>query len=94
VFATYQLLAGIDKANIIFNIVFFYTIGSVFIQGTTISLVAKWLKVGLPEVAKNPTPSEGFLEEHPKTILRGIILKKNTGAVGNKLCIKILLKMQ
>lgn len=93
-FATYQLLAGIDKANIIFNIVFFYTIGSVFIQGTTISLVAKWLKVGLPEVAKNPTPSEGFLEEHPKTILRGIILKKNTGAVGNKLCIKILLKMQ
>jgi len=85
VFATYPLLAGIDKTNIIFNIVFLVAISSVLIQGTTISLVAKWLKVGLPEGAKKPTPSEAFLEEHPKTILREIILKKNTGAIGKQI---------
>ncbi|AKP53969.1 potassium/proton antiporter [Cyclobacterium amurskyense] len=85
VFATYPLLAGIDKANIIFNIVFFVAISSVLIQGTTISLVAKWLKVGLPDNVKKPTPSEEFLEEHPKTILREITLKKDTDAIGKQI---------
>src|SRR5690606_20828883 len=45
VFATYPLLAGIEKANMIFNIVFFISVTSVLIQGTTLSIVAKWLKV-------------------------------------------------
>ncbi len=35
VFATYPLLAGIEKASIIFNIVFFISVTSVLIQGTT-----------------------------------------------------------
>jgi cell volume regulation protein A len=52
VFATYPLLAGIDKANMIFNIVFFISVTSVLIQGTTLSIVAKWLNVALPEKAK------------------------------------------
>ncbi|MEQ9216858.1 MAG: potassium/proton antiporter [Cyclobacteriaceae bacterium] len=52
VFATYPLLAGIDKANIIFNVVFFISVTSVLIQGTTLSLVANWLNVALPESAK------------------------------------------
>lgn len=41
VFATYPLLAGIEKANMIFNIVFFISVTSVLIQGTTLSIVAK-----------------------------------------------------
>ena len=45
VFATYPLLAGIEKANMIFNIVFFISVSSVLLQGTTLPLVAKWLKV-------------------------------------------------
>ena len=48
VFATYPLLAGIEKANMIFNIVFFISVTSVLIQGTTLTLVAKWLKVAFP----------------------------------------------
>src|SRR5690606_16023753 len=43
VFATYPLLAGIDKASMIFNIVFFISLTSILIQGTTLSIVAKWL---------------------------------------------------
>ncbi|WP_339902339.1 potassium/proton antiporter [uncultured Cyclobacterium sp.] len=85
VFATYPLLAGIEKANIIFNIVFFVALSSVLIQGTTISLVAKWLKVGLPESTKKPKLTDKFMEEHPKTILREIKIKKNTGAIGKQI---------
>ncbi|GAB3020024.1 potassium/proton antiporter [Cyclobacterium sediminis] len=85
VFATYPLLAGIEKANIIFNIVFFVALSSVLIQGTTISLVAKWLKVGLPESTKKPKLTDKFMEEHPKTILREIKIKKNTEAIGKQI---------
>jgi cell volume regulation protein A len=48
VLAIYPLTAGIGKANIIFNLVFFISVTSVLIQGTTIPLVAKWLKLSLP----------------------------------------------
>lgn len=49
VFATYPLIAGIDKAQMIFNIVFFISVTSVLIQGTTLSIVAKYLRLALPE---------------------------------------------
>jgi len=45
VFATYPLIAGVDKADHIFNIVFFITILSLLFQGTTINYVAR--KLGL-----------------------------------------------
>ena len=45
VFATYPLLAGIDKSGLIFNIVFFVTIVSLLIQGTSVNYVAR--KMGL-----------------------------------------------
>ncbi|MBT32824.1 MAG: potassium/proton antiporter [Thalassobius sp.] len=85
VFATYPLLAGIDKANIIFNIVFFVSLTSVLIQGTTLSLVAKWLNVGLPDNAKPLSPTDELLAEHPKTIMREITLKENSNVVGLKI---------
>lgn len=43
IFATYPLIAGIDNAQLIFNVVFFITILSLLIQGTTVTLAAKWL---------------------------------------------------
>lgn len=49
VFATYPLIAGIDKAGMLFNIVFFISVSSVLIQGTTLGIVAKWLGLALPE---------------------------------------------
>lgn len=49
VFATYPLIAGIEKAGMIFNVVFFISVTSVLIQGTTLGIVAKWLGVALSE---------------------------------------------
>ena len=70
VFATYPLLAGIDKADMIFNIVFFISVTSVLIQGTTLSLVAKWLRVALPEKVKPITEVDELILDHPKSSLR------------------------
>lgn len=70
VFATYPLLAGIDKANMIFNIVFFISVTSVLIQGTTLSIVAKWLKVALPEKAKKISEMDKLILELPKSNLQ------------------------
>lgn len=70
VFATYPLLAGIEKANMIFDIVFFISVTSVLIQGTTLSVVAKWLHVALPEKAKKVTEIDKLILELPKSSLK------------------------
>lgn len=70
VFATYPLLAGIEKANMIFNIVFFISVTSVIIQGTTLAIVAKWLHVALPEKAKPITEIDKLILELPKSSLQ------------------------
>ena len=85
VFATYPLLAGINKADMMFNIVFFISLTSILIQGTTLSVVAKWLKVSIPSEEKIRTPSEKFLEEHPKTEMREIGIANGNKIVGKKI---------
>jgi cell volume regulation protein A len=85
VFATYPLIAGLDKADAIFNIVFFVSVTSVIIQGTTLPIVAKWLHVGLPKKAKPLSPTDELLSEHPKTFLREVRLKDDSPALGRKI---------
>jgi cell volume regulation protein A len=70
VFATYPLLAGIDKANMIFNLVFFIAVTSVIIQGTTLNIFAKWLKVSLPEEEKPLAEIDKIILELPKSSLK------------------------
>lgn len=43
IFATYPLIAGVEHAGMIFNVVFFITILSLLIQGTTVTKAAEWL---------------------------------------------------
>jgi len=49
IFATYPYVAGIKGANEIFNIVFFITIISLLIQGSTVAYAAKALGLVCPE---------------------------------------------
>ena len=42
VLATFPLLAGLHKAEMIFNIVFFIVFTSALLQGSTIPLAARW----------------------------------------------------
>lgn len=53
VMATYPLVAGIKGADMIFNLVFFVALTSLMVQGTTISYVAKFLKVEAPAVKED-----------------------------------------
>ncbi|EAR15369.1 potassium/proton antiporter [Robiginitalea biformata] len=85
VFATYPLLAGMDKANMIFNIVFFISVTSVMIQGTTISTFAKWLNVALPDGSKILTPTDTFLADNPKAAMKEIEITPSCRSVDRKI---------
>jgi cell volume regulation protein A len=85
VFATYPLLAGIDKAPLIFNIVFFISVTSVLIQGTTLSTLAKWLNLELPEGEKKSYPLDDFLSEPKGAFLEEFLINPEHTAVGKKI---------
>ena len=48
ILATFPLLAGVKNADLIFNIVFFVVITSSLIQGTSLTIMSKWLRVQSP----------------------------------------------
>ncbi|MEP2236862.1 MAG: potassium/proton antiporter [Maribacter sp.] len=85
VFATYPLLAGIDKANIIFSIVFFISVSSVLIQGTTLSVFAKWLNVALPDKVKPIAENDRYILNLPKSAMEEVIILPNSFAVDKRI---------
>lgn len=85
VFATYPMLAGADKATMIFNIVFFISITSVLIQGTTLVIFAKWLNMALPEKAKPITEIDKLLMDLPKSCLREFEILSDFLAVNKRI---------
>lgn len=85
VFATYPLMAGIDKAHMIFNIVFFISITSVLIQGTTISLFAKWLNVAIPKEEKPISETEKIVLNLPKSLSKTCKISANSTAINKQI---------
>lgn len=84
IFATYPVIENIDGSQQLFNIVFFITMLSLIIQGTTISKAAKLLNLDLP------APKEGneFGVELPEEVdskLNDITLTKEMLLDSNKL---------
>ncbi|MGX8696857.1 MAG: potassium/proton antiporter [Prevotella sp.] len=49
IFATYPVIAGIEDADFLFNVVFVITLLSLSIQGTTITACARWLGLATEE---------------------------------------------
>ncbi|MFA5072715.1 MAG: potassium/proton antiporter [Nitrospirota bacterium] len=64
VLGTFPLVAGLEKADMIFNIVFFVVITSALLQGSTVALVARWLKLDAPLAARFRSPFELEPGEH------------------------------
>lgn len=85
VFATYPLLAGIDKADMIFNIVFFISVTSILIQGTTLTIVAKWLKLALPETLKKITEVDRLILNLPKSSLKEFEIFSGYYSIGKRI---------
>jgi cell volume regulation protein A len=85
VFAIYPVIAGVEKSEIIFNIVFFIVITSVLIQGTTIPIVAKLLKVYSPVKEKSRYPLEVEVFQNFRNELFEIEIPDNSNAAGKPL---------
>ena len=74
IFATYPVVEGVPGASFIFNMVFFITLTSLIIQGTTITKVADWLRLS---TVKDDGP-ENFgvdIPEELNTILQQQVVK-------------------
>jgi cell volume regulation protein A len=71
ILATFPLLAGLPEADMIFNIVFFIVLTSVLLQGTSLPLVARWLRLDEPVRAASHYP----LEFVPTGNLRGELVE-------------------
>ena len=82
IFATYPLLAGIPVAKDIFNLVFFISVSSVLLQGTTLPMVAQWLHVRVPENIKRKFPLDFELKEDFSSELVELDIPGTSPAVG------------
>jgi cell volume regulation protein A len=81
VFATYPLIAGLDKASMIFNLVFFIAVSSVLLQGTTLPLVAKWLRVTEPETAEDADPAKPAV----MNVMKEVVVTAESAMAGKRL---------
>ncbi|MBK9357793.1 MAG: potassium/proton antiporter [Bacteroidales bacterium] len=85
VFATYPLIAGAAKADMIFNIVFFISITSVMIQGTSLPMVARWLHLTLPVNVKQRTQTDLELADGIKSRLTEIVIPAGSPIAGKQI---------
>lgn len=85
ILATFPLLAGIREAETIFNIVFFIVITSVLLQGTSIPLVARWLKADAPLIPASQIPLEFNPSCDWKSEILEIRVPQNSPAVGKQI---------
>jgi cell volume regulation protein A len=82
VFATYPLIAGVSKSDMIFNIVFFIVLTSVSLQGTTLTLVASWLHLSVPEKLRRKSILELELTDNQRNELIELTIPPQSKAVG------------
>lgn len=83
IMATFPLVAGLEKANTIFNLVFFVVVTSVLIQGTTVPFVARKLRLNLDPLKKEPSPLS--LDERLKAEAVNVRIAPTSPAVGKQI---------
>lgn len=85
VLATYPLTAGIEKANVIFNLVFFISITSVLIQGSSLPMVAQWLNLIVPVSLKKKSALDLELAWKTKSIYNTVVIEPNFTCIGKSI---------
>jgi len=84
VFATYPLIAGVHYASTIFNLVFFISVTSVVLQGSTLALMARWLHVAVPEKLRRKFPLDLELKDNSKSFVIEADIPAASPAVGKR----------
>lgn len=85
VLATFPLLAGIDKAEMIFNLVFFIVLTSALLQGSTIPLLARWLNLEAPVPAVQDPAAVIGAEQVAAGALHTVTIAADSGVAGKQL---------
>ena len=85
IFATYPLVAGLEQAPLIFNIVFFTVIISVVLQGTTLPVMARWLNLERPESSRPPSLYDLEISDELRGELRRLYVPPGSAAVGKNM---------
>jgi cell volume regulation protein A len=86
VFATYPLVAGLDNSQMIFDIVFFISVTSVLVQGTSLSWAAKLFGVSQPFKKTRNISIDIEVGDHEdgdvKSKFAQVVLPKQSKAIG------------
>lgn len=82
ILATFPLIAGVERAEMIFNIVFFIVLLSTLLQGTTIPAVARFLGVEAPMQDKKKYPLELEQTDALNTRLIDFVVPLNSPIAG------------
>lgn len=85
VFATYPLIAGVSKSDIMFNLVFFIVLTSVMLQATTLALVAGWLKLSVPEKLKRKSVLDIELSDDIRNELLEVEIPADSPIIGKSI---------
>lgn len=85
VFATYPLLAGIAKADEIFHLVFFISVSSVLLQGTTLALFAEFLGLTVPATKKRRFALDLELTDQAKNVLVDFAIGDDNPVIGKEI---------
>ncbi|MDO5035475.1 MAG: potassium/proton antiporter [Porphyromonas sp.] len=84
IFATYPLVAGLEAAKVIYAVVFFVTLVSLTIQGSTVSLVAQKLDL-VDNSIRERVFSDVNLPDHIKSTLSEVVVTKSMLEYSNRL---------
>jgi cell volume regulation protein A len=85
VLATYPLTAGVDKAGDIFNLVFFISVTSVLIQGTSLPLVARILNLSLPVNLKRKSVADLEMAWKSKSLYSTVLIAPGLSCIGKSI---------
>lgn len=85
ILATFPLIAGLQRSEMIFNIVFFVVILSVTVQGTTIVQVGRWLRVESPEAKPPRSPLEFDRTQSLKSDLAELAIPPGSPLIGERI---------
>ncbi len=82
VLATFPLIGGYDKSDLVFNVVFFTVLTSVLVQGILLMPVARWLKVDEPMASRRRFSIEIERAGQAQGETREVEILPNMAAVG------------